>query len=192
MHTISSLGTVYLSLLSSRYGTLTRSVTASVIAASGDVACQAANGTSETGSSNGGSKKWLDLSRTMRMSLWPLLTTPLVARWYTLLGSQWPRSPLKRMIADQLIWAPPATMAMLMFFGGLEHRNGAPVFDAAQERVKASYIPTLTANWAVWPAVQLVNFAMVPPSLQILFSNLVGLGWGFYLSKVANPTKEAA
>ena len=188
MHTISSLGTAYLSLLSSQYGTLTRSVTACLIAASGDIACQTANSGGSHASNSGGSGgggKGLDLSRTIKMSAWPLLTTPLVARWYTLLGSRWPRSPLKRMIADQVLWAPPATLAMLLFFGGLENRNGsAPVFEAAKEK----FIPTITANWAVWPAVQLVNFAMVPPSLQVLFSNAIGLGWGFYLSKIANPT----
>jgi hypothetical protein len=33
---------------------------------------------------------------------------------------------------------------------------------------------------------------MIPPKFQILFSNLIGLGWSFYLSHLANAPAAAA
>ena len=178
---VSSISTWYMGLLSSRHGTLTKSLTAGLIGATGDAACQASNG-------DGG----IDGLRTARMASWALLTTPLVARWYTALNSRWPASPLRRMIADQLIWAPPATASMLLYFGAAESVTNGSVCatetrDYARNRMTTAFVPTLAANWSVWPIVQLVNFALVPPRVQILFSNLVGVGWSFALSSLANP-----
>jgi len=100
-------------------------------------------------------------------------------------------------LADQLLWAPPATGAMLLFLGAAEAAGGgaagaAGVGAAAAHRLAASYAPTLAANWSLWPLVQAVNFSFVPPAKQVLFGNVVGLGWSVALSRLANAPVAAA
>jgi hypothetical protein len=178
----------YVELLSSKQFAIsaaTKSATASCIAAGGDLACQISS-----------DQQQVNLLRTGRMAAWAMMTTPLVCRWYSLLYSRFPNSAFRRMAADQLLWAPPATFAMLGFIGAAEGAATVGGLGTVQEnaraRIVSAYVPTLRANYLVWPAVQYINFAMIPPKFQILFSNLIGLGWSFYLSHLANAPAAAA
>jgi len=150
--------------------TLTKTATAAGIAGAGDAGCQALDGGA------------FDGARTARFASWALVSTPLVARWYAALAARWPTSAARRVLADQLLWAPPATAVMLAFLGAAD--GGGAV-----SRLRSSFLPTLSANWMVWPLVQSVNFALVPPQYNILFTNVIGLGWSVALSRLANaPT----
>jgi protein Mpv17 len=60
------------------------------------------------------------------------------------------------------------------------------------------YIPTLKANWMLWPAVQVINFRLMPIQFQVVslptpplhmlliknqpFVSSVGIAWTAYLS----------
>lgn len=44
------------------------------------------------------------------------------------------------------------------------------------EKLRSSYTSTLLTNWMVWPAVQLVNFKLVPLNHRLLVVNLISLG----------------
>jgi len=44
------------------------------------------------------------------------------------------------------------------------------------EKLGSSYTSTLLTNWMVWPAVQLVNFKLVPLNHRLLVVNLISLG----------------
>jgi protein Mpv17 len=96
--------------------------------------------------------------------------------------ARFPKSLLRRVLADQLIWAPPSTTLCLLFLGSTEHNSLASGF----ARVRAMAPKTIALNAAVWFPVQLLNFGLVPIQHQVLFSNLVGLGWGCVLSSLAN------
>jgi len=48
--------------------------------------------------------------------------------------------------------------------------------------VKETLAPTLITNYKVWPLVQVLNFAIVPVKLQVLFVNCVAVWWNFVLS----------
>jgi protein Mpv17 len=39
--------------------------------------------------------------------------------------------------------------------------------------MKEKFRPTLMANYLLWPAANLINFAFVPPSQRILYCNVV-------------------
>ena len=39
--------------------------------------------------------------------------------------------------------------------------------------MKEKFKPTLMANYLLWPAANLINFAFVPPSQRILYCNVV-------------------
>ena len=45
-----------------------------------------------------------------------------------------------------------------------------------QEKLEKSYLQGLKANWVVWPAVQAVNFKLIPLEHRVLVVNIVSLG----------------
>ena len=41
---------------------------------------------------------------------------------------------------------------------------------------------SLVANWRVWLPAQLLNYALVPPHLRVLFGNAVSICWNMTLA----------
>lgn len=80
---------------------------------------------------------------------------------------------LSKMALDQTLMAPLMTAA---FFGLMKVLEGRP--REAGPEVSAKLAPTLRANWAVWPAAHLVNFALVPAQQRILYINLISVSGG--------------
>lgn len=60
--------------------------------------------------------------------------------------------------------------------------------------MKQKMVPTLITNWKVWPILQLINFTLVPPPLQVFYVNFMQLWWNVYLSFMKNsaPIAEAS
>ncbi|GAT29326.1 integral membrane protein, Mpv17/PMP22 family [Aspergillus luchuensis] len=52
------------------------------------------------------------------------------------------------------------------------------------------YLPTLKANFVLWPAVQILNFRVVPIQFQIPFVSSVGIAWTAYLSLTNSSEDE--
>lgn len=49
-----------------------------------------------------------------------------------------------------------------------------------KEKLRGTYWEALKKNWMVWPAVQAVNFKLVPLEHRVLVVNVVSLGeWGW-------------
>lgn len=42
--------------------------------------------------------------------------------------------------------------------------------------------PTFLTNMKVWPLLQLINFTIVPPQLQVFYVNFMQIWWNAYLS----------
>lgn len=55
------------------------------------------------------------------------------------------------------------------------HQSVAWVCSAVQAvaEAKEKFKPTLMANYVLWPAANLINFAFVPPSQRILYCNVI-------------------
>ena len=45
-----------------------------------------------------------------------------------------------------------------------------------KKKLEKSYWSGLKANWALWPAVQAVNFKLVPLEHRVLVVNIVSIG----------------
>lgn len=60
------------------------------------------------------------------------------------------------------------------------------------EKLKQEWWPAVKANWVVWVPAQLLNFRFVPGSLQVLFSNVVGLFWNSYMSYISHTDAHKA
>jgi hypothetical protein len=53
------------------------------------------------------------------------------------------------------------------------------------ENVKAKFLKIYMADLAIWPLVQMANFAFVPAPIQPIFVNIVNIGWNAFLSYVS-------
>lgn len=105
---------------------------------------------------------------------------PAATKWYQVLQSRvnfrsTTATTAARVLADQTIFASTNLLVFLTTMSVLE--GGSP-----QEKLESSYLPILKANWAVWPAVQAVNFTLVPLQHRVLVVNIVSLGWNCFLS----------
>lgn len=170
----------YMALLQTR-PVLTRSLTTGVLMATGDVLAQALERYGEQ--PEGKAPKAFDVLRTGRMlTFGTLWVGPALHVWYSFLTRIVPGSSagqvVLKMCIDQAVFAPLAAGSFFIGLGALEGRSAADI----ESKVRTGFVPTLIANYKVWPAVQLINFKLVPTALQPLFVNCVALGWNTYLS----------
>ncbi|RKP12122.1 hypothetical protein BJ684DRAFT_11963 [Piptocephalis cylindrospora] len=155
----------------------------------------------------------VDPRRTIRFALYGMAMTPLVHTWFTLLDRSFPlpglHSPnmgktngtsvalpgmwtqvLKRVAADQLIYAP---FGLLVFFTAMGLFEGHDL-NGVRRKIRDNFSHGLLANWAVWPAVQLINFRYVPLFYRVPFVGAVGILWNTFLSWLNHrshpPTQE--
>ncbi|KAI9682505.1 MAG: hypothetical protein M1829_000297 [Trizodia sp. TS-e1964] len=54
-----------------------------------------------------------------------------------------------------------------------------------REAIRNDFWVVIKAGLRLWPLVSLVLFTLVPVKNRLLVGNLVGVGWGIYLSLVA-------
>ncbi|CAK7562922.1 MAG: Protein required for ethanol metabolism [Sporothrix epigloea] len=152
---------------------LTQSVTTAILFATGDITAQ------QLVERRGAADH--DVVRTGRMALYGgTVFGPAATTWYGILQrhvvlSTPRKTMLARVAADQLLFAPVFCGVFLGSMAVLE--GGSP-----REKLKKYYASALTANYALWPAVQMVNFSLVPLEHRVLFVNVISIGWNSYLS----------
>lgn len=149
---------------------LTKSTTACLLAGMGDTIAQLL--TSEEGVAS------YSLPRTLKFSAWALLTTPFVHTWYKHVIAKI-HSPVRRVLCDQLLWAPPSTALFLLYSGG-------------PQRVVENFPQTAGANLLVWAPVSLVNFYFLPSKFWVVTNSVVGLGWAVGLSLLSQSSPRPA
>ncbi|KAK9888519.1 hypothetical protein WA026_000770 [Henosepilachna vigintioctopunctata] len=111
-----------------------------------------------------------------------LFVGPGTRTWYVILdkyikGERTERV-LKKVICDQLIFAPFFLATFLMLLETLEKGSIAE----ARRATRLYYFDLLKANYTIWPLVQLCNFYFVPLNYQTLFVQSVALAWNTFLS----------
>lgn len=66
----------------------------------------------------------------------------------------------------------PLLAGIGLFFCAMSMLEGNSLQEAWAS-TKQKFAPTLKANYLLWPAANLVNFAFVPPAQRILYCNVV-------------------
>ncbi|BCS17433.1 Mpv17/PMP22 family protein [Aspergillus puulaauensis] len=161
---------------------LTQSVTTSVLFAAGDISAQQLIEKRKPEA-----HEW---ARTCRMACYGgLVFGPAASTWYRLIASQinfrdMRKTLLARVACDQLVFAPVATGVFLSSMALLEGAD-------PRQKLDESYSTALGTNYLVWPMAQFVNFKFVPVQHQLLFVNVVSLGWNCFLSCLNSGSKEA-
>ncbi|KAK0746455.1 hypothetical protein B0T18DRAFT_438436 [Schizothecium vesticola] len=126
-----------------------------------------------------------DFERLTRFMVYGFLMAPVQFRWFKFLEKTFPITKtnafpqaMKRVAFDQLIFAPFGVAA---FFTAMTVAEGGGR-RAVSQKLRDMYVPTLKANYMLWPAVQVVNFRLMPVQFQLPFVSTVGIAWTAYLS----------
>ncbi|KAI8136738.1 hypothetical protein BJV82DRAFT_526591 [Fennellomyces sp. T-0311] len=137
-----------------------------------------------------------DPKRTLRFALYNFCVAPLVGGWYMVLDRYFPMpavgkpgrdiTTLKRMITDQTLFAPTS---LAMFFTTMALIESGS-WQGVREKFRDAYQPALIANYTVWPAVQLVNFKLMPLQYRLPFVSSLGILWNAYLSWINHASTE--
>eukprot|EP00946_MAST-07B_sp_MAST-7B-sp1_P002903 g2903.t1 len=173
----------YLRLLE-RHPLPTKALTSMLIVGVGDIGCQVVLG--EEGAK-------FDWKRFVTFTfLGGALVGPTLHFWYGFLNKIVPgvgtAAALKRLAIDQTIFAAsfiPVFMTSAMILEGNELSSIPPA-------IRREWFPALLANWSLWIPGNFVNFRFVTPRLQVLFANLVALGWNAYLSWASHRVEASS
>ncbi|KAF2813281.1 uncharacterized protein BDZ99DRAFT_252899 [Mytilinidion resinicola] len=126
-----------------------------------------------------------DFERLTRFMAYGFLMAPVQHRWFAFLSRTFPISKtsamvpaMKRVAFDQFLFAP---VGLACFFTFMTVAEGGGK-RAVARKFQDVYVPALKANFIVWPAVQILNFRVMPIQFQIPFVSTVGIAWTAYLS----------
>ncbi|KAI9201985.1 Mpv17/PMP22 family protein [Polychytrium aggregatum] len=133
-----------------------------------------------------------DAIRTLRLTLYgTAVAGPACAYWYRFLArfikfENKAAAMTARVAMDQGLFAPSF---IGVFFTAMSTMEGKSLAETWQ-KLKETYPSALVNNYKLWPAVQCINFYLIPVNYQLLFVNTVALGWNSYLSYAsAQPRK---
>lgn len=114
-----------------------------------------------------------DFERLTRFMAYGFCMAPLQFRWFKFLSQTFPITKtaafvpaMKRVVFDQLIFAP---FGLGVFFTAMTVAEGGGR-RAVESKLRDMYVPTLKANFVLWPAVQVINFRLMPVQFQLVSS----------------------
>ncbi|KAL2055988.1 hypothetical protein ABVK25_003630 [Lepraria finkii] len=126
-----------------------------------------------------------DFERLTRFMSYGFIISPVQFQWFAFLSRAFPITKqsatvpaLQRVCFDQLIFAP---VGLALFFTFMTVTEGGGR-RAVARKFQEVYLPALKANFMLWPAVQILNFRVIPLQFQIPFVSTVGIAWTAYLS----------
>lgn len=112
-----------------------------------------------------------DFERLTRFMAYGFAMAPLQFKWFGFLSRAFPITKtaslgpaMKRMAFDQLVFAP---FGIACFFTVMTVAEGGGR-RAVSQKLRDMYIPTLKANFMIWPAVQMINFRLMPVQFQLV------------------------
>ena len=187
---------------------LTKSLTGAIIAAAGDVLCQAGTFSPKTSTSTNDEKKstldtirdsmeeffqgggW-DYRRSFHFFVLGLtFVAPTSHYWYGGMAKHaWTRGQsmkqiTKRVALDQFVWTP---VFFVIWLGGFWSMEAGEINTSRLSQQLTDSLPeVMVANWILWIPAQYLNFYACPVKFQVLFVNLIELGWNCYLSFAAS------
>lgn len=154
------------------YPLLTKAISSAAIVASGDVFAQLVVERSEE----------FSFRRLLTMGIMGgVIIGPVLHVWYNVLNkvfvAQTTMGAVTRMAADQAIFAPLFIPVIFGFMFGVEGR-----WDQLPDHLRNHWWDTTLTNWTLWIPAQFITFRFVPASFQVIFVNIVALGWNTYIS----------
>jgi protein Mpv17 len=66
-------------------------------------------------------------------------------------------------------------IAAAVYFGVIRCLEGHP--ELVMTTLQSKFLPTLAANYMIWPLAHIINFRFVPSEYRILYNNVVCVAW---------------
>ncbi|KAF2717746.1 hypothetical protein K431DRAFT_288272 [Polychaeton citri CBS 116435] len=133
-----------------------------------------------------------DFERLTRFMAYGFMMAPVQHKWFSFLANTFPIgtgkstvNAMKRVAFDQLLFSP-CSLGIFFTFMTVAEGGGKR---AVMKKFQDIYVPALKANYIVWPAVQMLNFRVLPIQFQIPFVSTIGIAWTAYLS-LTNSSEE--
>lgn len=133
-----------------------------------------------------------DFERLTRFMAYGFIMAPIQHKWFGWLSRLFPieggrgtTNAMRRVAFDQFLFAP-CGLAFFFTFMTVTEGGGRR---AVSKKFQDVYLPALKANFLVWPAVQMLNFRVIPIQFQIPFVSTIGIFWTAYLS-LTNSSDE--
>lgn len=132
-------------------------------------------------------KRSPDLKRTLKFSsIGFFIGGPVLRLWYGILnkhiGSKGKYVAIKKVFIDQAVFAPTFLGMILVTQGALQGKK----WPVIKMELSSNYFDVLSANYYIWPWVQIVNFYYIPLQYQVLVVQTVALFWNTYLAWKTN------
>ncbi|KAA8908459.1 hypothetical protein FN846DRAFT_906161 [Sphaerosporella brunnea] len=134
-----------------------------------------------------------DVERLIRYMAWGFFMAPLQLAWFAWLSEAFPMgednktgAALWRVLLDQVVFSP---IGLALFFAFMTVTEGGG-YVAVKRKLESVFGSTLKSNYVVWPAVQILNFRVIPLQYQLPFASTIGICWTTYLS-LKNEAAEA-
>lgn len=163
--------------LLSNYAVPTKAVTTSVLAVIGDLIAQRISVPADA-------FEW-DRQRTFAIGLWGLVFMgPVLHAWYAILNRtiSGKFSVIKKVVLDQILFAPMFNSAFLFGTGLLEKKP----LESVRRTWSLKFKDSMIANWMIWPFAQAINFQFIPRTYQVVFVNFVALLWNAILTYISH------
>jgi protein Mpv17 len=127
----------------------------------------------------------IDILRAARLGAYGfLIDGPVGSKWYDILEKYvYPtegtstKAVLAKTALDQVVYA---TIMTAVYFAVIRAMEGQP--DLIWATIQSKFVPTLAANYVIWPLAHVINFRFVPSEYRILYNNVVCVAWLTYLS----------
>ena len=163
-----------------KYPLVSKSVTTSFLFAVGDGLCQLIE-----------EEEIKDSSRLCRMAAVGMLWTgPVLHFYFKMLSSLNLNSALIVTLIDQTCGATVLTASFFFLMGIFEtlsqEDTSLSPLDNGFNKVISQLIPTMIANWYVWPFLNYISFRYVELRYRVLWASCWGVFWNAYLSSRAN------
>ena len=113
-------------------------------------------------------------------------TSFLIHRYWLLFGKmtksiQNPVAALVvQIVLDSIIFSPVTVSGYLTVRSLLEGTG----FAGAKEKCTAKLLGAVMGAWKFWPAVNVINFSIVPMHFRVLYMNVMSVFWSGYLTHV--------
>jgi protein Mpv17 len=122
----------------------------------------------------------IDIMRVVRLGAYGLLIDgPCGSLWYDVLEQRvFPKEPLStkavlsKTALDQVVYA---TIMTGVYFAVIRLLEGHP--EAIMSTLQSKFLPTLAANYMIWPLAHVINFRFIPSEFRILYNNVVCIAW---------------
>ncbi|PVU85389.1 hypothetical protein BB559_001101 [Furculomyces boomerangus] len=189
-----------------KYPVFTMVITNGTLAATGNILAQSLSFFSDENKEKHKSFfEKFELSQTVRFFAYGMMFAPFSFKWFSYLDRRFPFRSIspsvkpkknfaywsvvgKRLSADQLLFSPLAAGAFIAVMGAMEKKS----LQEIKERFNERYFKTLIGSYILWPAVQVINFSIIPLIYRVPFAGVASVIWNCFLSILNARHKENA